>query len=313
MVAVVVTGAAGFIGGAVVRCLREQGRSVVALDRCPQRSSPGVRPLLADLTDPHPVIAAAVGRALASAEAVVHLAGCPGVRDRAPEVAARRQRDNVAATERVLAAVRPGTPVAIATSSAVYGGASGTPSREDQPLRPRGGYARSKAAAEEVCRRWLRRGHPVVVVRPFTVIGEGQRPDMALHRWVTAALQGRPLPVYGSPARSRDFTDVRDVARALVELTDLRVSGPVNVGTGAPHTLGQMLTAVAAVTGTAPQLHLEPAGPEDVPATWADPTRLERLLGWRPRTDLPDVVARVAAELRGGTYASPLPAAGALR
>lgn len=311
--AVVVTGAAGFVGSAVVRCLLEQGRSVVALDRRPQRApTPGVRPLMADLTDPHPVIAAAVGRALASAEAVVHLAGCPGVRDRAPDVAARRQRDNVAATDRVLAAVGPGTPVAVATSSAVYGGAHAVPSSEDQPLRPRGGYARSKAAAEEVCHRWLRRGHPVVVVRPFTVVGEGQRPDMALHRWITAALQGRPLRVYGSPARSRDFTDVRDVARALVELTDLGVRGPVNVGTGVPHTLGQMLTAVAAVTGTAPRLQLEPAGREDVPATWADPTRLERLLGWRPRTDLPDVVARVAAELGGAPYASSSPAAAAL-
>ncbi len=312
--AVVVTGAAGFVGSAVVRCLLDQGRSVVALDRRPQRStSPGVRPLMADLTDPRPVIAAQVGRALARAEAVVHLAGCPGVRDCAPDVAARRQRDNVAATERVLAAVMPGTPVAVATSSAVYGGAHGTPSSEDQPLRPRGGYARSKAAAEEVCRHWLRRGHLVTVARPFTVVGEGQRPDMALHRWVTAALQGRPLPVYGSPARSRDFTDVRDVARALVELTDLRVSGPVNLGTGVPHTLGQVLSAVAAVTGTAPQLQLEPAGLDDVPATWADPTRLERLLGWRPRTDLPDVVARVAAELSGGAYGFPLPAAAALR
>lgn len=311
--AVVVTGSAGFVGSAVVHCLIEQGRSVVALDRRPQRSTtPGVRPLMADLTDPHPVIAAAVGGALASADAVVHLAGCPGVRDRAPDVAARRQRDNVTATDRVLAAVRPGTPVAVATSSAVYGGAHGTPSSEDHPLRPRGGYARSKAAAEEVCRRWLRRGHLVAVARPFTVVGEGQRADMALYRWVTAALQGRPLPVYGSPARSRDFTDVRDVARALVELTDLRVSGPVNLGTGVPHTLGQVLSTVTAVTGTAPRLQFEPAAPEDVPATWADPTRLERLLGWRPRTDLHDVVARVAAELSGGTPAAALPAAAVL-
>ena len=160
---VVVTGAAGFLGRALVASLAVDGIPVVAVDRRPPPDGPGVTALRADLLDRDP----AVTEALRRADAVFHLAGRPGVRDTGAAADAARTRDNVHATAAVLATVPPGPPLVVTSSSSVYGGAAGRPSRESDPLRPLGGYARSKVAVERLCA-----GRPVAVLRPFTVAGE---------------------------------------------------------------------------------------------------------------------------------------------
>jgi nucleoside-diphosphate-sugar epimerase len=286
--AVVVTGAAGFVGSAVVASLLRSGERVVGIDRLPVRSGAGVRGIRADLCDRDRDVIAA----LRSAAAVIHLAGCPGVRDRRPDIARRRRRDNIEATRVVVEATPTATPLIVVSSSAVYGGARyGRASREDDPLHPTGGYAASKVAAERVCAGRLDGGWPTVVARPFTAVGEGQRPDMALSRWVAAALARRPLHVLGGVERTRDFTDIRDVARAMTAL--LGTAGIVNVGTGRPHTLGQAIDAVGSVLGLDPVTNVVPAPAEEATDTWADATRLRELTGLTPATDLRDVVARL--------------------
>ncbi|MGB5951574.1 MAG: NAD(P)-dependent oxidoreductase, partial [Ornithinimicrobium sp.] len=95
---IVVTGASGFIGSTLVPLLAARA-DVVAIDRRPPRhQQPGVATLRGELTRPSDDIL----DALHEAEAVIHLAGCPGVRDVAPDVELRRHRDNVAATAMVL-------------------------------------------------------------------------------------------------------------------------------------------------------------------------------------------------------------------
>ena len=94
-------------------------------------------------------------------------------------------------TRHVLAAATG--PVLAASSSSVYGGSlGGRASHEDDDLRPVGGYARSKVAAEALCAEHRDAGEAVCVVRPFTVVGPGQRPDMAVDRWLRAALGRSP-------------------------------------------------------------------------------------------------------------------------
>jgi nucleoside-diphosphate-sugar epimerase len=287
-VPVVVTGAAGFVGSAVVSHLLERDEPVLAIDRRPV-VRPGVAAVRADLCDGDPAVQAA----LRAAESVIHLAGCPGVRDRAPDVERRRRRDNVEAIRALLAATPTDVRVVVASSSSVYGGARyGRASRESDPCHPVGGYAASKVWAERLCAARVDAGAPLVVARPFTVIGEGQRPDMALSRWIAAARQGRPLRVLGSLDRTRDFTDVRDVARALAALRG--ASGVVNIGAGSPHRLRDAVDAVGTVLGAEPVVEVVPAAPEEVPDTWADPSRLAELTGIVPVTDLVDAVARVA-------------------
>lgn len=293
---VVVTGAAGFLGGHLVDALAAAGYDVVAVDRATPRTPPpvGARSLRADVLD------AVTADAVRDASAVFHLAGRPGVRDSGPEVEAARHRDNVLATAAVLAAAPSGVPVVVTSSSSVYGGAAARPSREDDDLRPRGGYARSKVAVEELCARRREAGGAVAVVRPFTVAGPGQRADMAIATWTDAVLAGTPVRLLGGARRSRDITDVADVVRALVALADLGLGRTVNIGTGTAHTHAQILDAVCAAVGRPALVLDEPAGADEAVATLADTTLCERLLGWRPVTDLGDVVRRQVASLDAG-------------
>jgi len=203
---IVVTGAAGFIGQALVEALALAGLDPVALDRRPPRAGSRRRaPLVADLVDPRPIAV----DALARADVVFHLAAFPGVRAKGVEAARRRRLDNVVATERVLSLVPPSSRLVVASSSSVHGGArprrDGTwrASREDDGLCPRGAYARSKVAVERGCDARGLAGGRVAIVRPFTVIGEGQRGDMAVSLWLHAAAAGRPLPVLGDVVSSR--------------------------------------------------------------------------------------------------------------
>lgn len=298
----VVTGAAGFIGSHLVRRLRDDGHRVVGIDRRPGRVvRDGVEHLVAELSAPDD----AVRTALREADAVFHLAGCPGVRTSDPGVARRRWRDNVVAGAVVLETVPPHVPTIVASSSSVYGGATrrrtdGTPAacREDDPLRPRGGYARSKAVLERRCELRRAAGGHVAVVRPFTVAGEHQRPDMAVSLWLDAALSGRPLPVLGSLSRTRDVTDVRDVVEGLVRLAHRGIPTTVNLGTGRGRTLQEIVHAVAAACRVPVLLDVRD-NPHDEPTdTLADTLRCRRVLGFAPATDLEQLVARQSRAAR---------------
>jgi nucleoside-diphosphate-sugar epimerase len=260
--------------------------------------------VLADLADP---LAPGVRELLAAADAVVHLAGRAGVRDRTTGVALARHRDNVLATRRVLAAATG--PVLAASSSSVYGGSrSGRACREHDALRPAGGYARSKAAAEAACAAARDDGAAVCVLRPFTVVGPGQRPDMALDRWIRAALERRPIEVFGSRHRSRDVTDVRAVVAAIAQLVDHATRGGalpdvVNLGTGQARTLDELLEAVQRAVDRPLDIRVTSPADDDPDHTLADTARCAATLGWVPTTDLDDVVA---AQLRYSERPGPI-------
>ncbi|MFD7707533.1 NAD-dependent epimerase/dehydratase family protein [Streptomyces sp. NPDC059786] len=287
--AVVVTGAAGFIGTHVVEALSSAGHSVIGVDRRPAPPRRRFRSLTVDLLDGDP----GCEQALRSADAVIHLAGQPGVRDRSPGIELRQSRDNVDATAKVIELVSPSVPLVVASSSSVYGGSrSGRASLEDDAIRPRGSYAASKVRAEMLCARRAEAGGTVAVCRPFTVAGEGQRPDMALARWIRAVANGEPVRIFGSPDRSRDITDVRDVATALLLLLNQRGATTVNVGTGSGHTLGSLVTMVGRAVGREPRTQIVPAPFEDPTDTLADTARLRRLTGLRPHTDVQTLVER---------------------
>jgi nucleoside-diphosphate-sugar epimerase len=173
----------------------------------------------------------------------------------------------------------------------------------DDRLQRRGGYARSKVALERRCCQRAAGGGLVAVARPFTVAGEGQRPDMAIARWLAAVGRGQPIRILGGPDRTRDATDVADVTVGLVRMAEAGVAGAVNLGSGVGHRLGDLAATVGAVVGQRPRLVLEPAGPAEPVATLADTHRCRRLLGFVPVTDLAALIARQAA-------AGPTPADG---
>lgn len=282
---IVVTGSSGFVGTNLVTRLVDAGCDVVGIDRRPPPVVHGAPTELTELSRP----SRAARRLLGDAAAVVHLAARPGVRDSDPDIEHQRWRDNVLAPRRVVSAMDPDAHLVVTSSSSVYGGShQGRPCREGHPLDPIGGYAVSKVLTE---REAERHAGPTCVLRPFTIVGEHQRPDMALARWIGLAERGEPLTVYGAFDRTRDLTDVADVVRAIVVALDREATGTFNVGTGIAFTLGECVDAVrAAIRDVAVRLVPSPVGePDD---TLADTASCASALGFVPVTSLPDVVER---------------------
>lgn len=292
-----ITGSSGFIGSHLADDLTRLGHEVIGIDRR-HRARAGHPQITADLNDP--AITSRLAAATAWADVVFHLAARPGVRGEGPDVEQGRRRDIVGATEAVLTSVPPDTHLVVTSSSSVYGGSlrdgdGWRPSRESDPLRPAGSYAVRKVEMERLCREWASEGGSLSIVRPFTVIGERQRDDMAVSLWLDAVSAGRPVEVLGSVDRVRDMTDVRCVVGGLERIASERHLGVVNLGSGTPRTLGQVIEVVFAVVGREVPVRAIPAPAQEVEATCAD-IRIASDLGISLHTDLEGVVARQYAE-----------------
>ena len=295
-----VTGSSGFIGSNLADSLTHLGHEVVGIDRRPRPGAP-YRHTTADLNDLR--LTSVLSEHARWADVVFHLAARPGIRTTLPDIEKLRYRDIVAATMRVLEAVGPETHLIVTSSSAVYGGARPSsggvrPSREDDPLDPKGGYARRKVEMELICQRWAERGGRLAVVRPFTVIGERQRDDMAAALWLDGASRGDPVTVIGSLNRTRDVTDVRKVVAGMIRVAELRFAGVLNLGAGQPRTLHELLEAVFRTVGRRVPITTRPAPIQEVQTTYADNTRSNQL-GIELATDLDEVVARQHAARLG--------------
>ncbi len=287
----VVTGSAGFIGRHLVDELIARGYRVIGIDIKPRHTEPGYEHHTLDLADE--VACGAVAGVLQRADIVFHLAGRPGVRGRGPVIEEMRRRDNVVAARNLVSLVPAETPLVATSSSSVYGGSSyGVPSCEDDPLRPLGGYARSKLAMEQVCEQRRVRGGLVAVIRPFTVAGEGQRPDMAFSLWIEALRRGLPIQIFGAGTRSRDITDVGDAVEGLMRAGERRLNRTVNLGTGVGHSLIEMANALLEVSGLDGAIVQHPVSADEADATLADTRVCRELLGFVPITDLPGLLAR---------------------
>ena len=282
---IVVTGSSGFVGTNLVMRLVEAGHDVVGIDRRQPSVVHGAPTEVTELSRPSP----AASRLLGDAAAVVHLAALPGVRACAPDIENLRWSDNVLAPRRVVSAMDPCAHLVVTSSSSVYGGSRyGRPCREDQPLDPIGGYAESKVLTERAC---ATHPGPTCVLRPFTIIGEHQRSDMALARWIALAERGEPLTVYGALDRTRDLTDVADVVKAIVAALERTTAATLNVGTGTAVTLGLCIETVRATVRDVP-VRVVPSVVAEPDDTLADTARFAATLGFVPTTSLADVIER---------------------
>lgn len=296
-----VTGSAGFIGSNLVRRLSARGDEVVGIDRRRVRDRVGLHVAM-DLADRRNL--PEISRWAGWADVVFHLAARPGIRTNSPVIDLLRHRDIIVATEHLMAVTPERTHVILTSSSSVYGDAarwdkSYRPSRETDRLRPVSRYGRYKESMERLGRQYRRFENGLAIARPFTVIGEGQRSDMALSIWIDAVRRGEPVRVFGSLDRARDVTDVNRVVEGFVAIADLRYCGFVNLGAGTPRSLGEMVEAVFLATGAESPVIVLPASPEEVRVTFADPERARRDLGIDLTTDL-EQAAKRQAEARLG-------------
>ena len=216
------------------------------------------------------------------------LVGEPGVRRSWGDNFSRYLQRNVSTTGRLLEAVgRTGVEKFVyASSSSVYGPDPGHPVAEDHLRRPVSPYGLSKLAAEELIGLYAReRGVPGTILRYFTVYGPRQRPEMALSRFVFAALRGRSVDIFGDGQQRRDMTYVSDAVEATVAALGAP-DGIYNIGGHTHATVDEMLEAVRRTTGAPLEARYGPEAEGDVRSTWADSSRASRVLGYEPRVGL---------------------------
>jgi UDP-glucuronate 4-epimerase len=287
---VLVTGGLGFVGSRLCHALIEGGMRVRCVDNLSGAYSPGVGTTAAGALAARGaeiVVEDAAPSHVRGADGVIHLAGLPGVRTR--HAPARLQEANVALSARLArAAHRAGARFVLVSSSSVYGDARELPTPEGAPLAPLNPYAESKVAAE---RAVLGQGGDALVVRPFTVYGPGQRPEMAFARWIAAIGAGEPVPWLAAPGSARDFTYVDDaVAGVVAALRRGRAGEAYNVSGWRSVELREAL----ALLGPARVCEL-PSSSAEARVTSGCGRKAVAELGYSPRVELATGLARQAA------------------
>lgn len=297
----VVTGGAGFIGSHMVDLLIQKGFAVRVIDNLSggreaniahHAGEPRLEAEWRDIRSIDPFDSTFKG-----ASYVFHFAG---IGDIVPSIERPTEYMdvNVLGTVRTLEAAR-GARVkkfVYAASSSCYGLAD-TPTREDHPIRPQYPYALSKYFGEKVGFHWHKIYRlPFNSMRIFNAYGPRSRTTGAYGAvfgvFLRQKLAAKPFTVVGDGTQSRDFLYVTDVARAFFAAARSRLSGEVwNLGAGNPQKVNRL---VALLGGPAVRIPKRPGEPD---CTWADISKAERDLDWRPTVSFADGVARVLVRI----------------
>lgn len=297
---ILVTGGAGFIGSNLVDRLLDAGHEVAVIDEFNDFYDPRIKRANlaaasgrialheADIRD-----AGAVDRIVGGGnfDAIIHLAARAGVRPsiRQPKLYIET---NITGTFNLLEAARAaGVKRFInASSSSVYGVLKSAPFHEglclNQTISP---YAATKLAGEQLCSNYSHLyGMRTVSLRFFTVYGPRQRPDLAIHKFTRAIREGQPIDQYGDGSTRRDYTYIDDVVQGVEAC--LTYEGELcevfNLGESQTTTLSELIAAIETALGKKAVIHRMPEQPGDVPLTYADISKAQRLLGYRPATKI---------------------------
>ena len=316
---VFITGGAGFIGSHLATRLLDRGDRVLVLDDLSTGSMDNIAHLVGRERFEYRIGSALdvplVSECLDRCDATVHLAAAVGVR-LIVERPVHTIETNIGASEVVLgAAAKKQKLVVLASTSEVYGKSEKLPFTEDADLHlgptvnSRWAYACSKALDEWLALAYYREKKvPVIIVRLFNTVGPRQtgRYGMVLPNFAAQALAGEPITVYGSGTQTRCFGHVRDAVEALVRLlgTPAAIGGVFNVGADEEVSMYRLAELVRDAADSHSDIRLVPyaeayaEGFEDMLRRVPDLTKLERTIGFRPRTSLKDIVADVVADQR---------------
>lgn len=312
---VLVTGGAGFIGGHLAELLLGVGHEVHVLDDFstgrPENLAQVARSPRLQITEASVLDAEAVEPLVGWSDLVFHLAAVVGV-ELVLTSPVRTIETNVLGTSTLLRiASRAGRRVVLTSTSEVYGKGARIPFGEgdDRLLGPttrsRWCYAESKALDESLALAYHQEcGLPVVIARLFNTVGPRQsgRYGMVLPRFVSQALAGRPLTVYGDGEQTRSFADVRDVVQALYALGECSSAEGqvVNVGSDREITINELARLVIEVTGSSSEIICVPydqvhsSGFEETPRRVPDVALVYDLIGWKASIPLEQTIRSVA-------------------
>lgn len=313
--AILVTGAAGFIGMHVAKALLERGERVIGVDNLNNYYDQALK--LARLGELAPFgdlftfhkLDFADGEALTAAlqgarmERIVHLGAQAGVRY-SLEAPGAYVRSNLVGHANILELARQDevAHLVYASSSSVYGGSSSLPfstaERADSPLSL---YAATKRADELLSESYAHLyGLPQTGLRFFTVYGPWGRPDMAVWLFTEAMLEGRPIRLFNRGQMRRDFTFIDDIVAGVLAVLDrpptsdgsAKAGGSrsphaiYNIGNSRSEELGRLVALIEQATGCTAIVEEHPMQPGDMLDTFADIQPLSDNTGFAPRTSL---------------------------
>ncbi len=314
-----ITGGSGFIGSHLAERLLSLGHEVMVLDDLSTgsienishlKSLPGFSYVIDTVTNEQ-LLAEMVDRS----DVIFHLAAAVGVK-LIVEQPVHTIETNVHGTEVVLKlANKKKKLVFIASTSEVYGKSADVPFREEADLvlgataKHRWAYACSKMIDEFLALAyWKERKLPVIIVRLFNTVGPRQTGQygMVLPSFVRQALAGQPITVFGDGKQSRSFTYVGDVIDALVALMkEPKAIGNVfNIGNTDEVSIRELADRVKAATGSSSEIQYIPydqayeAGFEDMPRRVPDIGKLAKLIGYKPKVGLDEIISRVVQHFR---------------
>jgi len=320
-----VTGAAGFIGFHTAKALLDRGDTVIGVDNLNDYYDVSLKQarltqlegrngfgfIKSDLAD-----RAAIKELFETEkfDRVVHLAAQAGVRYSIENPHAYVDSNLVGFTN-ILEGCRNNSVehLVFASSSSVYGANTSMPFSVHQNVdHPLSLYAATKKSNELMAHAYANLYQiPVTGLRFFTVYGPWGRPDMALFKFARAILDGEPIEVFNNGQHARDFTYIDDIVEGVVRSVDL-VATPdpdwddtmpdpatsaapyrlYNIGNNNPVELMDFIAAIEKALGKTAEKVFLPLQPGDVPATYADIDALADAVGYRPKTNIEDGIAK---------------------
>ncbi len=309
---VLVTGGAGYIGSITAHLLARRGYSVVVVDDLSRGHEHNVADLPFHKLNVADTPALSDLLAREAIDAVIHFAAyiAVGESTQKPEL---YFSNNVGGTLSLLTAMVQTSVrrLVFSSTAAVYGTPQVVPIPEDSPFDPVSPYGESKVMVEKIL-RWLDpyRGLRSIVLRYFNACGSdpdsglGEEHDPETHLiplLLRAVVTGNPINIYGNDYETpdgtciRDYIHVTDLAEAhvlgLEKLLAGGVSDALTVGTGAGHSVMEVLRAVEEVTGRTVPYEMGSRRGGDAPVLVANSDKLKRALGWKPRfPELTDIV-----------------------
>jgi nucleoside-diphosphate-sugar epimerase len=298
---VVVTGGAGFIGSNLVRALLERGDDVRVLDNFSTGNRANLEGLDVEIVEGELRSYERVHNAVRKADVVYHL-GALGSVPRSVQDPLTSSAVNVEGTLNVLLAARDEgvRRVVFSSSTSVYGSTRELPTTEATPPDPISPYGVAKLAAERYCVSFSRvyESFETVVLRYFNVFGPRQSPfsqyAAAIPLFIKTIAEGEPITVYGDGEQSRDFTYVGNVIDATLRAADTEgANGEIfNIAAGSPSTLNRVADLIGTIVGKPVERRHLPPRPGDIRDSWADLSKAERILGYRPQIALEDGLRR---------------------
>lgn len=305
---ILVTGGIGFIGSHVCEHLLDAGHTVCALDDLNDFYDPAIKQntlrelqaraqsfafVHADITQRDEL-----DEVLASMpfDQIIHLAARAGVRP-SLEQPALYQRVNIEGTANLLEAARKQgvKKVTIASSSSVYGINSNIPFSEEDPIFSTiSPYAASKLACEALGHTYHHvYGMDICMLRFFTVYGPRQRPDLAIHKFAKLLHANQPITVFGNGSSSRDYTYITDTVAGVIACTQQEFGYEIiNLGESETVDLNRLIELLETALDTQADIIHQPEQPGDVPITYANIEKAQRLLGYHPKTKIEDGIPK---------------------